>query len=492
MSPHASTDREKPVIVWFRDDLRLADHPALHDAIDSGRPVIAVYVLDEETGGVRPLGGAARWWLHGALAALRAQLNDMGGTLLTFAGPAPETLDRLADISGAGALYCHYRYQKEARDQDSAVFDRLAGRRVEIVQRHGTLLRAPDAVRTKTGTPYRVFGAYWKAAVKLGPPPRPLAAPGRIRFWSSPTHWPKTMRPLDEDALLPRKPNWAGGLEADWTPGEAAGREILRDFVTHALAHYDTGRNEMAAEGSSRLSPYLRFGHVSPRQVWDAVSHIKGTDAEVFRGEIGWREFAWNTLYHAPDLPHRNLKPRFDIMRWRRDEGDVRAWQQGRTGIPIVDAGMRQLWETGWMHNRARMITASLLVKHLLIDWRVGEAWFWDTLVDADPANNAVNWQWVAGTGIEATPFFRVFSPLRQCERFDPDGDYMRRWVPELAKLTGKEIPAPWTLSQQSLRQAGVTLGKTYPEPIVDLDGGRQRALDALKATARTREDEAA
>lgn len=474
-------DSDCPVIVWFRDDLRLADHPALCEASATGKKILCVYILDEKSKGIRPLGGAARWWLHGALAALRRQLKAKGGALLTFEGEAPEIFDQLVRQTKADSVFCHHRYQKPEREQDDIIAARLKERHVTLFRAHGTLLRAPDAVMTKSGTSFQVFGAYWKAACALGDVPAPRRVPSHLSFYDPA---PLTSLPqLDEAKLLPTKPDWAEGLRQNWEPGAEEGEELLHDFVAHALHRYDRGRNEMAADGSSRLSPYLRFGHVSPRQVWAAASKVPGADTGVFLSEIGWREFAWYTLYHQPELTSCNLKSRFDVLEWRRSTADLQAWQQGRTGIPIVDAGMRQLWQTGWMHNRARMIIGSFLVKHLLLDWKQGEAWFWDTLVDADPANNAMNWQWVAGTGIEATPFFRIFNPLLQAEKFDPHGDYVRRWVPELARLSDKAIRAPWNETEETLRQAKVKLGGNYPKPIVDLQQGRERALAAFRKT---------
>lgn len=467
-----------PSILWFRDDLRLADNPALQAALEDG-PVLAVYVLDEKTGGVRPLGGAARWWLHGALDALRGQIEKEGGQLLTFEGEAPEIVSRLAGQSGARSVHCQHRYQKEAIAQDDAVARALEKTGATLVRHHGYLLRVPDAVTTKSGTPYKVFTPYWRAACDLGAPPRPLPRPKEMPFFTPGEAVTEGLPALNEKALLPHSPDWAGGLRAEWEPGEDAGQALLADFARHDVAGYEENRNLMGVEGTSRLSPYLRFGHVSPRQLWAATASHHGKGATAYQRELGWRDFCWQTLHHFPQMIETPLNEDFSRLPWRQDQKGLHAWQKGRTGIPVVDAGMRQLWQTGWMHNRARMIVGSFLVKHLLVNWRDGEEWFWDTLVDADAASNAANWQWVAGCGTDAAPFFRIFNPVRQMERFDPEGAYVRQWVPELSKLDDKAIRAPWTTEPMLLRSADIALGRTYPEPIVDLDEGRDRATAA-------------
>lgn len=475
-----------PALLWFRDDLRLGDHPALTRASATGLPLLCVYVIDE-SGATRAPGAALKWWLHGALAALRKALEERGGTLLVLNGDPETLIPALAERSGAEQLFCHYRYQEEARQQDDRIAEALSERKCTMIRSHGTLLRPPESVATKSGTPYRVFGAWWKAFRACGEPAKPCGIPDRLSFARVPSLEGGFRPAREDDLLLPRHPDWSGGLQAQWEPGEEAALEALSDFVAHGLATYESGRNELAADGSARLSPYLNLGILSPRQVWHrCLGKGRPEDRECFLSELGWRDFSWYVLFHQPQLPYRNLKPEFDRLIWRTDPAALNAWQKGRTGIPVVDAGMRQLWETGWMHNRARMIVASFLVKHLLIDWREGEAWFRDTLVDADVASNAVNWQWVAGTGIEASPFFRIFNPVRQAATFDPHGDYIRRWVPELSDLPDEAIAAPWDAPEATLRKAGVTLGETYPAPIVDLGIGRDRAMKAYRATRRS------
>jgi len=475
-----------PSIVWFRDDLRLQDHPALDAASGRGGKILCVYVLDR-SGTTRAQGGASLWFLHGALGSLRQTLKKHGGDCLILEGDPAEILPALAKETKTDILYCHHRYQKEANAQDDAVSQALEKVGCDMKRLHGTVLRQPESVVTKSGTPYKIFSAWWKGFKKLGAPPSPIPVPSGLSFLPlSFTHGKKTkFAPCDIDkALLPTKPDWASKMGEYWDHGEEAAHEALDDFASGPLAHYDTGRNDMAAEESSRLSPYLRHGVLSPRQIWHHCKN-KGepADRETFLSELGWRDFSWYTLFHNPELPQRNLKKQFDSLDWRKSRKDLQAWQKGKTGIPVVDAGMRQLWETGWMHNRARMIVASFLAKHLLIDWRQGEAWFWDTLIDADPASNAVNWQWVAGTGIEASPFFRIFNPLRQSDKFDPKGDYIRRWVPELARLPDDAIAAPWQADKDVLERAGIRLGRDYPEPIISLDEGRDRAMTAYRKT---------
>ncbi|NVN44620.1 deoxyribodipyrimidine photo-lyase [Asaia siamensis] len=476
-----------PALLWFRDDLRLADHPALNAALDAHGECLCVYILDS-SGSTRSPGGASKWFLHETLTAFSKSVEAHGGNCLILEGDPAKLIPQLMKKAGAEKLYCHHRYQKAAREQDDAIATALEKAGSEMVRLHGTLLRAPETVTTKTGTPYKIFTAWWKGFKALGTPSQPVATPNKcaLKSWDAILKDAgKALKPADiGKALLPTQPDWASKMAEYWEFGEDAAQEIAKDFAAGPLDHYGTGRNDMAAEESSRLSPYLRLGVISPRQVWHYCAD-KGAkeDREIYLSELGWRDFSWYTLFHNPHLPDRNLKSQFDSLGWRHSRKDLAAWQRGQTGIPVVDAGMRQLWETGWMHNRARMIVASFLAKHLLIDWREGENWFWDTLIDADPASNAVNWQWVAGTGIEASPFFRIFNPLRQTDKFDPKGDYIRRWVPELSRLPDDAIAAPWDAAPEVLEKAGVRIGKTYPRPIVSLSDGRDRAMAAYRKT---------
>ncbi|SAI73794.1 deoxyribodipyrimidine photo-lyase [Bordetella ansorpii] len=470
-----------PAIVWFRDDLRLADHPALARAAKSGAPLVCVYVLDDLNPDIRTLGSASRWWLHRALQALDTALAEQGGSLLLLRGDETRAIAGLAESLGAGAVYWNRRYALAQRTVDAGLKASLRQRGLTVESAGGSLLFEPWEVQTGSGGPFRVYTPFWRAACKLGSVAPPLPAPAGLSFARLPAQLP--MRATLEDLKLlpqPPEPDWAGGMRDAWTGGEAAATERLTHFLARGLHGYAEGRDRPDQPATSRLSPYLRFGEVSPRQAWHAVQAAEGSGREKFLAELGWREFCYSLLYHYPDLPTRNFRREFDDMPWRDDPAGVSAWQRGQTGYPLVDAGMRELWTTGWMHNRVRMVVASFLVKHLLVDWRVGEAWFWDTLVDADPASNVANWQWVAGCGADAAPYFRVFNPILQGTKFDPKGDYVRRWVPELAGLPAAVIHEPWKASAGQLSAAGVKLGRDYPEPIIVHEDGRKRALAAF------------
>ncbi|HEU0205959.1 MAG TPA: deoxyribodipyrimidine photo-lyase [Pseudolysinimonas sp.] len=448
----------RPSIVWLRDDLRVADNPALRAAVDRGGPVAVVYLLDDTSPGIRPLGAASRWWLHGSLSALAAELEARGGRLTLRTGPAEAVLPALVRELHADAVFWNRRYGA-SREIDARLKTALRAESIEVESFSANLLVEPWTVTTGTGGPYRVFTPFWRAAQEL-PFRDEIAAPGRIDGIAIDSDR------LDDWHLLPTRPDWASGLRATWTPGEAAARRRLEHFARHELADYHR-RDEPAVDATSRLSPHLRFGEVSAVQIWHRMHGDLAADARrnapKFLSELGWREFSWNILFHAPDLAMKNLRPEFDAFPWGEpSRADLSAWQRGRTGIPLVDAGMRELWSTGSLHNRVRMVAASFLIKNLLIDWRVGEQWFWDTLVDADEASNPANWQWVAGSGADAAPYFRVFNPELQAAKFDPHGEYLDRWVPERH-------------------------GPDYPDPLVDLAQSRRDALAAyeqMKASA--------
>jgi deoxyribodipyrimidine photo-lyase len=475
---------DAPCIVWFRDDLRLSDHPALHAAATTKRPVICLYVFDETTQsiGARQIGGAARWWLAQSLRALEKSLGAIGVPLLLRSGSAPKIIPEIARESGASDVFWNAIAQAPHLSIERDVSNALSDLGINAQSFVGDLLVAPDSVRTMEGRGLRIFTPFWRRIQAMGAPPEPLPAPNHLLAGPS-----LTSETVESFGLEPTRPDWAGGLRETWTPGESAARKQLQNFLKTGLAGYASERDRPDRDGTSGLSPHLRFGEISPRQVWHAA-HFRAaehpalaSDADKFLSELGWREFCRHLLFDIPDLEARNLQPSFDAFPWRRDEEALIAWQRGQTGYPIVDAGMHQLWHTGVMHNRVRMVVASFLVKHLLIDWREGEQWFWDTLVDADAGSNPANWQWVAGCGADAAPYFRVFNPVLQGEKFDPDGAYVRRWVPELAQLPKKLIHQPWKATPLELAGAGVTLGKTYPQPIVDHREGRERALKAYE-----------
>nr|WP_281413495.1 deoxyribodipyrimidine photo-lyase [Microvirga antarctica] len=475
-----------PALVWFRDDRRMADNPALRAAIAAKVPVLCFFILDDGSPGLRPLGGAARWWLHGSLEKLAESLAGIGGELLLFEGPAEQWVSRIAAETGATAIYWNRRYGEGEIGIDSALKERLGADGVTVESFNGSLLHEPWEIKNQSGTPFRVFTPYSRTAMAR-PVPAPLPAPRTIPGGAWPADLRKASVSLSALRLEPGKPNWAKGLAETWTRGEAAARGRLGDFLDEHLAGYADKRERPGIDGSSRLSPYLRHGEISPRQVWHAVSAAmaenpsRATDGRKFLTELTWRDFCYQILYHQPDLATRSYSARFDAMPWSQGKSGLEPWQQGLTGYPIVDAGMRQLWQTGWMHNRIRMVVGSFLSKHLLIDWRDGEAWFWDTLVDADPANNAFNWQWVAGSGPDSAPFHRIFNPVTQGEKFDTDGAYVRRFVPELARLPDRFLHKPWDAPETQRADAGVGLGKTYPRPVVDHAAARARALDAFR-----------
>jgi deoxyribodipyrimidine photo-lyase len=481
-----------PAIVWFRKDLRLSDNPALHRAAASGAPVILVFILEDGSDTIRAPGGAGRWWLHHSLERLGEDLARAGAPLVLRRGDAAEALAALIDETGAGSVYWSDSFDPATKARDDTIRAALTGRGLTVESFNATLLFDPSAIRSKAGTPFKVFTPFWRTLSSGPEPERPLPAPAKIKGFAK-MPWSDA---LSSFGLLPTRPDWAGGIRESWTPGETAAAERLHDFLDEIVQDYRTGRDRPGRDGTSRLSPHLHWGEISPRQVWHAAKMRMDAGSEpaieAFLREISWREFTHGLLQTHPNLATEPMDRRFAKLPWRQDDEGLKAWQRGLTGFPIVDAGMRQLWRTGWMHNRVRMITGSFLVKDLLVRWQEGEAWFWDTLVDADAANNSANWQWIAGCGADPSPFFRVFNPVLQGEKFDPDGLYVARFVPELAKLPRKFIHHPWDAPKDVLAKAGVVLGKTYPHPIVDHATARDRALDALRAMRQATRVEAA
>ena len=474
---------QPPVIVWFRHDLRLADNAALTAAVAEGRPLLGVYVLDET--GSRPAGGAGRWWLHHSLQVLDGAMRTRGASLLLLRGKAEAGLGDLAAAIGANAVHWTAGNEPAAAEQERRVAAALERSGIAAHVHGGGLLALPGSITTRAGGPVKVFARFWQTLRERGAPSPARPAPKRLP--PPPAGVPGGMA-LAELGLLPSGPDWAGGLRDHWHDGrdvgEAAAQARLDGFLDGGLADYATGRDYPARPAVSGLSAHLRWGEIGPCQVWHAALARHGwtRQTEAFLRELAWREFAYHLLHHFPDLTTTPLDARFAAFPWQHDAALQQAWRRGRTGYPLVDAGMRELWRTGVMHNRVRMVAASFLVKHLLQPWQDGEAWFWDTLVDADPANNPVNWQWVAGCGADAAPFFRIFNPVLQGEKFDPEGAYVRRWVPELAALPDKHVHAPWTALEAVLWKAQVRLGETYPLPIVDHAAARARALAAFRA----------
>jgi deoxyribodipyrimidine photo-lyase len=472
-----------PAIVLFRRDLRLADNPALVHAFERGGPMILLHVRETDDPDAGALGAAQGWWLHHSLSQLGDSIQRLGNRLILRSGNQNAIIEALVDEVSASAVFWNRRYHKKGRDADAELKQRLRERGLEAQSFSANLLHEPSRILTGSGGPYRVYTPFWKAFSRQEHLPEPLAAP---------TSLPSPEIRLGSDTLadwklLPTSPDWAAGFLDHWQPGEAGAAQALQAFVEEALDGYKLKRDLPGVRFTSRLSPHLALGEISPLQIWQAIreaaSDAPDEDILHFRKELVWREFSWHLLFHYPNLADEEFNSRFADFGWDMDQAAFDAWTKGMTGYPIVDAGMRELWQTGWMHNRVRMIVASFLIKDLMIDWRHGERWFRDTLVDADPASNAASWQWVAGSGADAAPYFRVFNPLLQGEKFDPDGTYIRRFIPELAKLPNAYIHKPMAAPALLLQAAGVKPGVTYPEPIIDHGFARDRALAAYRET---------
>ena len=467
-------------IVWFRRDLRLADNPALQHALEHHQRVLPVYIHEPDEEAPWAPGGATRWWLHHSLAALSASLARAGAPLLIRQGTSLRQLRELAAAVKATAVYWNRLYEPALIARDQAIKQALRQDGLTAESFNAALLVEPWQLKTGNGDPYRVFTPFWRAASARLPQGAPPPAPRNI----PPAQPLPTGAPLEALELLPRIA-WAGGLRQAWTPGERGAWELLERYCDEAAAHYREERDLPAVDATSRLSPHLHFGEISPAQIVARLRRLTAEDAsqglianaDHYIRELGWREFSHHLLYHYPHTPQRPLNPKFEAFPWRRPRdyaADLRAWQRGRTGVPLVDAGMRQLWHSGWMHNRVRMVTASFLTKNLLIPWQEGAKWFWDTLVDADLANNTQGWQWTAGCGADAAPYFRVFNPVLQSGKFDARGVYLRRWLPELSALPDEALHAPW--------QSRIAAPAPYDRPLVDLAASRERALQAYGA----------
>lgn len=481
--------KTRPVIVWFRHDLRLSDNPALAAALATGKPVLPAFIWAPEEESPWAPGAAARLWFHDSLAELDRELRKCGVFLVLRRGPSLEALLQLAKESHAEAVFWNRRYEPAVVKRDQRIKEKLREAGLQAESFNGALLREPWTLHNRSGKPFQVFTAYWRACLESPDPSEPLPAPKQVPA----TKLTVASAPLSSLGLDPGH-TWTAGVRQAWKPGSSAARAELDRFLEHSWENYNESRNRPDQPGTSRLSPYLHLGQISPRQVWHALRQRagrQGLSAQLWRrsqflAEIGWREFAHQLLFYFPHTTDHPLRPEFEAFPWRANPAGLRAWQRGLTGVPLVDAGMRQLWATGWMHNRVRMVVASFLVKNLLVSWQEGTRWFWDTLVDADLASNTLGWQWTAGCGADAAPYFRVFNPVTQTTKFDPNGDYIRRWLPELARLPARWIASPAQAPAIELDRAGVVLGRTYPEPIVSLIASRHSALDAYQAIKKS------
>ena len=476
-----NTNANKRTIMWFRQDLRVKDNPALIHAANNA-DVLPVYIYDTNVPEKAALGGASKWMLHHALMALQSSLN---GNLMVLKGDPKEILLSLCDKNKISAVHWSRMYEPWAISRDTNIKAALIDANIEAKSTNGSLLWEPMQILKKDETPYKVFTPYYKNGCLQASHPRYVQGMPELSYLQN-ICTIENCQTIDELGLTPTI-NWDATISEMWDVSEAGAQKRLERFINEAIEEYDDDRNIPAISGTSLLSPYLHFGLLSPNQAWYAVHDAFGGSLEnkgvyVYLSELGWREFSYYLMFHFPDMQNENFNPKFDHFPWAQDTSNLKAWQRGQTGVPIVDAGMRELYQTGYMHNRVRMIVASYLVKNLMIDWREGERWFWDCLLDADTASNAAGWQWVAGCGADASPYFRIFNPILQGEKFDKQGEYVKRYCPELSKLSNKFLHKPWEASSQELAVAGIVLGKDYPEPLVDLKSSRQRALDAYSS----------
>ena len=460
---------------WFRQDLRLSDNPALHNALNNEQ-VLPVYILDNVNSGRYSVGGASCFWLHHSLKNLKENLNN---NLSIYHGDPLQNLLEIIDRNNITSVYWNRCYEPWRIKRDTEIKSILESKGISVYTYNGSLLWEPWTIKKADGTPYKVFTPFFrKGCLNSEEPRKPLPKVSTSNFIVDKAH----SLNIEDLSLIPSF-RWDIQMESHWNIGEIGAYERLTKFIDSGIKHYKEGRNFPAKPFVSKISPHIHFGELSPNQAW-YLAKEKGSDTNIdhFLSELGWREFSYCQLYYNPDLPRKNLQSKFDLFPWDKDAIKLAAWQKGQTGIPMVDAGMRELWITGAMHNRVRMIVGSFLVKNLLLHWHHGERWFWDCLVDADLASNSASWQWIAGCGADAAPYFRIFNPVTQGQKFDPDGEYIRKYIPEISELSNKYLFNPWEAPQEELDRAGVVIGKDYPKPIIDLKLSRQNALEAFKS----------
>lgn len=473
--------KKSPILLWFRRDLRLSDHQALTSALQSGCPVIPLYIYSEAE--EKATGSASKWWLHHSLQQLAESIRLLGGRLILRTGDPISILASVCQKTGAQQIHVSTCFDPFWQGMDTSISKALQPLGIEFKHFAGQLMWEPQSIRNKSGKPFQVFTPFWKHLCQLSPPGKPLSP---TKTWPLYKDTFLESEHLKQLGLLPTI-RWDKGMQTSWTPGEKGALVQMHRFESEGFKDYPHQRDFPGIEGTSRLSPHLHFGEITPGQIYHHLETKRHRDSRsgssvmhsTYMKEVGWREFAHHLLYHFPHVTERPLRPEFQAFPWRKDPSMLRAWQKGQTGYPIVDAGMRELWATGWMHNRVRMIVGSFLVKHLLLDWKLGAEWFWDTLVDADLANNTMGWQWIAGCGADAAPYFRIFNPIMQSQKFDAQGNYLRKWIPEISKLSDQDIHTPWAVNPMMLKMAGIELGKTYPSPIVNHTIARETALDA-------------
>lgn len=480
------------VMLWFRLDLRLDDNLALHEAIKTGSTIIPVYIHDSKSEGEWRHGAVSQWWLNQSLKKLSEKFHSYGSKLIFRKGDSLTELQLLLRETGARTIFWNRRYEPALIQRDQNIQRILKKQGVEVQTFNSSLLNEPWHIQTGSKTPFRVFTPYWNKCIKTEKVFEPVSVPSKM---IAPKNWPKSCS-LKDFKLLP-KIHWYRQIEKNWTPGEVGARSELESFLNKKVIYYLNGRDIPSVQATSRLSPHLHFGEISPRRILNEVqkksaqaqSSGRIRQMEGFIRQLYWREFAYHLLYHFPEVIDHPLRKEFEKFEWKKDTKSLQAWQKGQTGYPLVDAGMRELWSTGWMHGRVRMIVASFLIKDLLIHWMEGARWFWDTLVDADLANNSFGWQWIAGCGADAAPYFRIFNPVTQSKKFDKEGVYIRRWVPELAKLPDEWVHCPWEAPTAILKKAGIIIGKNYPKPLVDHSDARKKALflyDRFKCRVQT------